>query len=393
MSSPLATRRITVFEDGSVSVEVVPPPAAVTPTPAPTPPPVPPVQGVPLAPGFNWTALKADTVYVLGDGTYKGPGAVRLPNGITLRALNPGNVVIRGEKDKPNLWGTDGDKDYILNLTLMDLIFEGGGWGKYNHQAAVRTNDGWKLIRVTVRKSGGVGINIEGSMVWSEDLIAEDNAAAGRGGKVQGYTEFRATTRRNNLIAQDGDGGGGKFTKSRDVTIDGLNSYDNLGPGLWFDGNKGNLTIRDGHFYNNRARRPEKDMSTGRGLYIEYQLAGNVVIEDSHFEGNDGASVDVAESENVTLQNNSFLPNRKGSPFEFVALQLRDIKRDYDDGRKDVPDTLQKLTFEGNSVAAGMWVRRDKASRDITIERNHLSFGTNLWLGPDSSPRIDVPAK
>src|SRR5207248_24882 len=82
----------------------------------------------------------------------------------------------------------------------------------------------------------------------------EDNGEAGLGGSGQNLLFQDCIVRRNNWKGFDpgNEGGGCKFVNSDGVRVVNVESYENTGPGWWFDWSNRNFEVTGCTFHGNR---------------------------------------------------------------------------------------------------------------------------------------------
>jgi hypothetical protein len=293
-----------------------------------------------------------DTV-LIAPGIYR--ESIALRNGgtatqpLTFAAQTPGSVTIDGRDSdsgkahrdflmKPSF---EGRADHVI---LSGLKFRFANNDPGNHAAAVQTGNDWRVEDCSFRKADGNGLGILGNDVTVLRVFAEDNGCAGIGGSGFSNVLVQDTiSRRNNTTGVGGgsEGGGGKWTRADGLLIERFNSYDNDGPGIWFDIENINVTIRDSALHHNFSLY-RKDGSTkidGIGMFLEISgvvsdshgkavRQGPIVAENNLIYDNESKGVLIYATRNVTLRNNVlanndvFFKDQRPTPHENRDVQI-----------------------------------------------------------------------
>jgi hypothetical protein len=98
-----------------------------------------------------------------------------------------------------------------------------------------------------------------------------------------------------------------KIWGTRGAIVDNVESYENFGPGLWFDTNNSDFTIRNSYFHHNRPV-PGSSDEKGKGVFIEINWAPGL-IEHNVFLDNEGAGLNLENSAGIEVRNNLFAGN------------------------------------------------------------------------------------
>lgn len=308
-----------------------------------------------------------------------------------VNALHKGNYSCSGKlADGVKIFCADGIHTAVVQIAkdkqitggagveIYGVVFQGGGTGTHNDQASIITNNKWYLEDVQVERSTGTGISINGTGVKSVRLIAQDNAASGRGFKCKGstpgvgYLESDAIIRRNNAIAKDGDGAD-KATRSSGILIVNCWCYENTGRGLWFDFSNTNNEVRGGCFHDNRTK-TTSDYSFGGGIFFEYNAgaggAGGLVVDGVTFYGNDGISMSVGESQNVEIKNCVFKLGNPKSNYSKWAIGFRNIKRGTE------TNLIRNINIHDNTFDDGTGIY---SNGGVSLSGNRITIGVNHW--------------
>jgi PA14 domain/Right handed beta helix region/Chondroitinase B len=385
-SDPVSSTPPTTSAPSDPVAPVTPPStptAPVTPT-TPTAPVAPVTSGPPVVPthpinnptsGTIWTvdpvngpiytisqaaalAKPGDTV-LIHPGTYTEDiflttsGTATAP--ITFEAQTAGTVIIDAAGFTQAISSNFGTTNFI---NLEGITVQGCNNPSSSQQAAITTGSGWNLTNVTVTGALGTGIEVYGNGVTLTNVAANYCGLAGlSGGGCSNVLVQNCSTIGNNTLGNnpDDDGGAGKWTGTDHVTINGLISDGNTGPGLWFDYNNANVLIENSTIYNNQGL---TSAFSGSGIRCELDL-GPVVIQNNTFYGNTGPSVQVESCRNFVIENNSFT----GS-----SLTLEDWSRGAAYTMENI--TIEYNTFNGTNIAteAPNWSDSSAVTKNITMD-------------------------
>jgi hypothetical protein len=89
--------------------------------------------------------------------------------------------------------------------------------------------------------------------------------------------------------------------------IDNIESYDNYGPGFWFDTDNTDYVVRNSYFHDNRPV-AGSDNEYGKGLFLEISWAPGLV-ERNVFINNGGAGLALDNVAGVEVRDNLFIGN------------------------------------------------------------------------------------
>jgi parallel beta-helix repeat protein len=273
----------------------------------------------------------------------------------------------------------------IKNSYVSGLTYRGMGslTSTSHYSGGVVLNQNAMLQYVTVEKSKNIGIQILGNDVTLKYVTSQDNLNGISAGTwfnadqpIGWYTERltleNCVIRRNNrgitnpswwnspndkykYAGSDGKwyvdpiwfGGGGKFSFTKTVRIKNLQSYENRGPGLWFDTHNEDVEVRDSYAWSNTGHQDNpnqpNDAATAGGIgFVSEINFGPVLFINNRVSGNSQAGISVWESGNVTLKNNEFI----GNPMEF-----RKMDRGSANGAPAF--SLYNVTITGNKLQSG----------------------------------------
>lgn len=245
-------------------------------------------------------------------------------------------------------------------ITVRGLVFRHAA--NFAGRGGVRTDAGWRLEDCTIEGNSAQGVMAVGDDVQLLRVTAQDNGLSGIGGSGKNILLKDCVVRRNNRkgFPVGWDGGGGKFTRTDGLRIEGHTSYDNTGPGIWLDWDNRNYAITGCTVYGNYGLSGDWE---GVGIFIEAsgggRVAGNTVYS------NTGAGIALAESRGVTVEKNTLADNGED-------LELRDMERPGHELRDCV---VKNNRFAGwRSVAVGTslgkWGRTSAADKRLILDGN-----------------------
>jgi parallel beta-helix repeat protein len=290
---------------------------------------------------------------------------------ITLAARTPGTVTLDGA-GLPFVLGGTASHIRVQGLTIDHCANDLA-------TGAVRVASGWSLTDVVVQNTDGAGILVYGDNVTLTRVTAQSNGQQGIGGSNCSDVLLKDCITRNNntgmddpvwktsehAIEQDGqwfvdplwEAGAGKWTRTRRVTLDGVESYGNGGPGVWFDYDNADVVVRNSTVRNNHPIRTQFEAT---GINIEL-TAGGTLLENNTVFDNPGGNIVIESSRNVTARGNTI----RGS---YVALN---------DWFRGDAYTMRNVTFTGNRLEATTvqtggpgWDASSVAAKGITFDQN-----------------------
>jgi hypothetical protein len=274
----------------------------------------------------------AGDVVIIRNGTYnesvivRNSGAQGRP--IVFQAESRGGVVLSGGNNvfRPASWSGGRADTGQLYVTLRGLTFRRyspnvEGVDGANYPAAVKAARGWTIEDCLFDDPGNTGVQIRGSYVtitkstfqdaglYAMEAWAHSGAQRVTDGSYTPLDGIRITDvimRRNHRLSNLGRKGDGvaKFLTTRGTLVDNVESYDNKGPGFWFDSQNSNYTIQNSYFHNNKNFAYDE----GAGLFIEINWAGGR-IENNVFVNNQSYGINVANTQGLTIRQNMFVGN------------------------------------------------------------------------------------
>jgi hypothetical protein len=279
---------------------------------------------------------RAGDVVTIGSGTYSGSvivansGTTTAPN--VFQAAQRGGVVLTGGNAsfRPATWSGGTQETGQLYVTVRGLIFRRYAANVVaspgpNFPAALKATRGWRVEDCLFEDAGNTAIQIFGSYVavvkttiqysYLEALAAWSHSAAttvddSRYTPLDGIRITDVVLRGNHALnrvqrAEAADYSS-KFLTTRGAVLDNVESFENNGPGFWFDTQNSNFTVRNSYFHHNRDIAGTR--GNGRGLNIEANWAP-ALIERNVFASNQGLGMGVTASQGLTIRNNLFINN------------------------------------------------------------------------------------
>lgn len=265
---------------------------------------------------------KAGDVVNIRPGTYR--ESVRVRNGgtagrpIVFQATGRGKVVLTGGSynfTPAEYYG--GVKNYgAIHVTLRGLVFRNYAplVSDIKRRAAVAAIRGWKIEECLFDAAGYSGLDIRGDSVTvvrstflNHHTLAVTASAETWQRKLRRPRLIDVIIRGNHTRPDPLYGDGAmkvmKFYHTADAVVDNVESYENFGPGIWFDTNNTNYVVRNSYLHHNYGE-------SGRGLFIEVSKSPGLV-ENNIFAGNSVSGVTVANSTGVTINHNLFVRNAR----------------------------------------------------------------------------------
>jgi parallel beta-helix repeat protein len=271
-------------------------------------------------------------VVTIRDGTYR--ESVRVRNGgtadrrIVFQAENRGGVVLTGGQHTfaPQGWTASVMQNGAVYVTLRGLIFRDYAEARTETpppaRPAVGAIRGWRVEDCLFDRPGYNGMLIRGNDVsivkttfqyaHTHALTASvgDSPSNWGGAQLDSIEVIDVVLRGNNTrpdpLQHPTSTKVVKFMMTRNVLVDNVESYENNGPGWWFDRYNSHYTIRNSYFHSNRN--DHGSTSSGRGLYFEVNH-GPGLIENNVIANNEREGMSIANSERVVVRNNLFVNN------------------------------------------------------------------------------------
>jgi len=224
------------------------------------------VSGIQPLDGQSFVGEVADdgTLLSVLDGENTVTRAFRNPNNAT-------NVTIKHLEIKNfNSEQYDGAVDFDNTKTTSDGDYATRLWVE-------KTN--WLLEDLWIHHNAGDGVEV-GSGARLIDVRSTDNRWLGIGGHGEDIEIIGGELARNGIAAREAGwenwhAGGIKLTRVKDITIRGIHTHHNYGPGIWMDISVNNALIEDNLIENN----------TAVGIWYEISfnatIRGNTVVQDA----------------------------------------------------------------------------------------------------------------
>jgi parallel beta-helix repeat protein len=270
---------------------------------------------------------------------------------------------------RSQLWGPPPGAT-VDHIVLRDLRFDAAA--NFAQRGMVRAGDGWRVVRCVFANANGAGLQVRGKGVTLDHVIAEDNGQLGLAIQGQDITIADTILRRNNWkgFSPAGEAGGAKLVRTTGVHVTSLESYENVGPGLWFDWDNRDFEITDSRIHHNRGL---KESWEGTGLFIE-ACPGPGLIEGNDIYGNTGGGIAIAESRGVRV-----LGNRLDGNGWAVALRAMEGRKGHTLGDVEIRGNVLRHWKEvAIRTSLGRW-REDK----------NVRFDENLYDGAAPFVRWD----
>ena len=253
---------------------------------------------------------------------------------IVFQAERRGEVVLTGpgRSFRPATWSGGVQNTGQLHVTVRGLVFRAyAGTNSVppgpDFPAALKMARGWLAEDCLFDRAGWTAISIEGndavvarSTIQYSHMYALSAWAPANGAEsptdprykpldgiqlvdlvLRGnHTDATAQTATNAAFSS-------KFMATRGTLLDNIESYENVGPGFWFDGRNSHFTVRNSYFHHNRDF-GATEAHNGRGLNLEINWAPGLV-ERNVFIGNAGTAVAVTNSQGVEVRDNLMVGN------------------------------------------------------------------------------------
>jgi hypothetical protein len=290
-----------------------------------------------------------EAVIVSRGGTPEAPLRIVFDAGATLDATGFPHALLPGNG--------------ATNVVISGLHVVGCTNEKQGHNAAVRTGDGWRLEDCVVENVKCTGIGASGTGVTLLRCTARNNGQNGISSSKGKVVLVKDCVIQGNNTARHNpasEGGGGKWARTDTVYVTGLRTFDNLGPGFWFDINNRNYVITRSFAWGNHGRNQDWE---GPAFMIEISQ-GPGRIEQNVTWDNTGAGANVAEAQDLTVQDNTFVND---------TVHLRNLPRKDGDWKLDnvvVRGNRFKNGYLDTSDAGESWRTTRAAEWRLTIDGN-----------------------
>jgi hypothetical protein len=278
---------------------------------------------------------QAGDVVTIGPGVYdeavlvKNSGTAERP--IVFQAAERGSVVLTGGRHsfQPASWKPGPQLKGQWYVHVRGLVFRrySDPLSTENAMAAVRAWRGWTIEDCLFDEAGRTGVEVRDSdvlvtrstfqqnyvnalMAWgpagSTDSPSDPEYAPITGLRLTDLIIWHNHVTPTPLLGDDAEYVL-KIWGTKGALIDNIESYENYGPGLWFDTRNTAFTVRNSYFHHNRPV-PGRPDDNGKGLFIEINWAPGL-IENNVFIGNAGAGLNITNSQGIEVRNNLFATN------------------------------------------------------------------------------------
>jgi hypothetical protein len=267
---------------------------------------------------------QAGDVVTIRAGTYRESVAVRNAGTgtrrIVFQAEQRGQVVLTGGSHNfaPERWHGGVMQSGPTHVTVRGLIFRAYATESpthTRHQAAVGAARGWRIEDCLFDRAGFHALDIRGDSVVVERStfqFTHTNALSAWSPTTEtlrGLVVRDVILRGNHTTTTPTPIGSSntrvaKFWATTGALIDNIESFENQGPGFWFDTHNRNFVVRNSYFHNNKT-------DSGRGLYIEKNPNSNGLVENNVMAHNQQEGLMLANSQGVRVRNNLMANNQR----------------------------------------------------------------------------------
>jgi parallel beta-helix repeat protein len=321
--------------------------------------------------------VRPGDVVTIRAGNYRGSVAVRgggtadLP--VVFQAEQRGAVVLTGGAHTfaPLGWHGGMQQQGAVYVTLRGLVFRNYSTEKPTHtreRAAVGAARGWRIEDCLFDRPGYHGLDVRGDSVVVERSTfqyAHTNGltAWAPKGQTLRHVVVRDVVLRGNNTRPDPLTGAlntrvAKFWATTGALIDNIESFDNLGPGFWFDTDNRDFVVRNSYFHGNRT-------ASGRGLYIEVNPNSNGLIENNVMANNEREGLMLANSQGVRVLGNLMVNNHR-----CIFLAYADRGTGYPLGDITIEGNFCKGWTQASAIHRGGVLIRTPAALNIRADRN-----------------------
>jgi hypothetical protein len=228
------------------------------------------------------------------------------------------------------------------NVTINNLVVE-----KYAAVAQFAAIEpyatGWTVEDSEVRFNHGRGVSSNSGMTITNNNI-HHNGDLGVGGGGSNITLSDNQISYNNASGYDWtwEGGGAKFSNVAGLTVQGNNSFNNYGPGLWNDINSETVTYTG----NQTSGNVEAGILTE--ISDTVTITNNTIVNDGFVPGESnlywGAGILISTSSNVTISGNTITNCMNG---------ISGVYANRGNNPSGVPYTLSNVVANGNTITQG----------------------------------------
>jgi hypothetical protein len=278
-----------------------------------------------------------------------------------------------------------------VNVTLKGLQFINAISAA--QQGAVIAGSGWRLEDVEADNNSEAGICVRGSAsVPAKDVVLLRCKAIGNGreGIKGGFASdvlvqdcLSQANNPNNANSAGFEAGGGKWSQCNGITFLNYIAKDNHGYGLWFDFNNQNISVKGGSFTGQTW--PAPAMYYGTGIMIEISQ-GPILIIDANFADNSGGGIEIGESSNITMNNDTFAAN------QYVDMRDMNSRAPYKIGNITFSNNSFNHSFLGTNGSAGQYPWDDSQFRikHIVGTGNVFTGSPVAYIGSGATRQVNT---
>jgi PST family polysaccharide transporter len=336
---------------------------------------------------------RAGDVVILHEGLYQGrfrpPRSGEADRPITYRSV-PTGIAIVDATDQPYAIKHEGS----TYIHLEGIVFRNAVNGVQAHQAMVQPGDHWVLKDCIIENALGAGLGIR----QAKHVTVQSGEIRGNGQIGLAVSDSRHVTIRDVKIHGNNPGfisreallkggadpgialehegrwhinsaweaGGTKFHRTTHLLLDGVEAYENFGPGIWLDYKNTHATIRNCTARNNRNL---NEPWQGVGIFIEYNPESLIEVVRNSIQDNEGIGLLVAESSQVNIERNRMTNDE---------LEFRDMVRDSPSPLNDIAVTHNRFDQSRIQTSLGDWSRTATKIKSLTI-RNNAFIGKAIY--------------
>jgi hypothetical protein len=364
----------------------------------------------------------AGDVITVANGIYSG-GVTIHSNGtqakpVVIQAENCGGVTLTSSGDG-RIQAADwrgGDANSVTQTQNLYITFRGflitamhTLEGPFNtnggNYAAMRISNGW-VVSDCVFNNNTVGVDIRAhypTITKSEFRNGKHMSILGAGngdgdpGRDWIFSDLLITGNNSSLHDTPHEASV-KILYTINSVVDNIESWDNNGPGWWYDWHNSDFTVMNSYLHHNKKGTYDWDAV---GYWSEVNDGG--IIKYNIFEENVGAGIGLLESKNILIENNLLVNddiefrcmNSRGMNMENITIQKNTFLNS--ESNRSISDncgqsaSVYNVVFDQNTYV-GSWnyswgssVSGLQGMQSLGWESNGV-LGTQLWpLTPDSS--------
>ncbi|MDX2006838.1 MAG: right-handed parallel beta-helix repeat-containing protein [Meiothermus sp.] len=266
----------------------------------------------------------------------------------------------------------------VAHLNLIGLTFR-HSTSRIQDRAVKIWGDNSLVQNVTVEWTNAVGIGVSGLNNTIRRSVSRHNGQMGWGGDCEGCVYEDVQSIGNNWKFYDPfwEGGGGKFTGSKNLVFRRFFSADNDGPGLWFDETNESHVVEDSRF--------ERNLIAGVKLELNAQ---NITVQRNRIRGTrfflfNGDGIEILASQRNRILNNTIT----GSEGAGISLAYDENRRVESPGNQILGNTLvanRTSVWFRNNLSSELGANRfDENTYWQSGTFFRLEVGGSFWQGND----------